>query len=271
MARLQGIWRKLRATSRDLARYIDPRGIGNEVHRETDFTHCPRPVLLLPGFLASRRGLSVLEKRLRRDGYGVFSLNLGGLFGTFNTRSIEESALLVREKVERLYQRYDLGPLTIIGHSKGGLIGRYYIKRLGGHARCAGLVTLGTPHHGTPSAYIGAALTGLFAPSIWQLMPMSPFIRRLKQGDFPAHVRLASITSPEDRVVPHPCGLVETHGRDDLVNVEVPGVAHHEFVTRKSVYVAARAQLEAAYTQAMLASPSRLEQALGTLGDTAAA
>ncbi|MFM2154097.1 MAG: hypothetical protein RL199_2532 [Pseudomonadota bacterium] len=271
MDRLPGILRKLGATSRDFARYLDPRGLGNVVARETDFEHCPRPVLLLPGFLASRRGLRVLERRLRRDGFGVFSLNLGGLFGTFNTRSIEESALLVREKVERLYQRFDLGPLTIIGHSKGGLIGRYYVKRLGGHQRCVGLVTLGTPHHGTPSAYVGAALTGLFAPSIWQLMPMSPFIRRLKEGPFPENVHFASICSRADRVVPWPSGLLEPNGCDHLVNVEVPDIAHHEFVTRKGAYFAARTQLETAYARALVRGPSPLADALAALTEDHAA
>jgi pimeloyl-ACP methyl ester carboxylesterase len=247
MDRLKGLLRRARAESRDVLRYFDPRSVGNEVVRATDFTQCARPVLLLPGFMSTRRGLTVLERRLRRDGYCVFSLNLGGLLGTFNTRSIEESALLVREKVERLYRRYDLGPLTIIGHSKGGLIGRYYVKRLGGHERCAALVTMGTPHHGTPVAYLGAALTGLFAPSIWQLMPMSPFIRRLKEGDFPPHVHFASIYSKSDRVVPFPVGMIEAYDRPNLVNLEIAGTAHHEFLTKKRVYDAVRRELEVAY------------------------
>ena len=244
---LRRAYRRFRTESKELLSYFDPRGIGSEVVRATDFTRCERPVLLLPGFMATRRGLSVLERRLRRDGYGVFSLNLGGLLGTFNTRSIEESALLVREKVERLYRKYDLGPLAIVGHSKGGLIGRYYVKRLGGHERCTALITLGTPHHGTPTAYAGAAMTGLFAPSIWQLMPMSPFIRRLKEGEFPQHVRLASIYSKDDAVVPFPVGMVEDAGHGNIVNVEVPGVTHHAFLTRKSVYEPLRRELAIAF------------------------
>ncbi len=132
-----------------------------------------------------------------------------------------------------------------------------------------GLITLGTPHHGTPSAYIGAALTGLFAPSIWQLMPMSPFIRRLKEGPFPESVHLASICSRDDRVVPWPAGLLEPNGSDHLVNVEVRGVAHHEFVTRKSVYAAARAEVETAYARALLRGPSPLAEALAS-GESAA-
>lgn len=260
--RLRVTLRRFKAESRDILRYFDPRGIGNEVVRSTDFTRGARPVLLLPGFMATRRGLTVLERRLRRDGYCVFSLNLGGLLGTFNTRSIEETGLLVREKVERLYRKYDLGPLTIIGHSKGGLIGRYYIKRLGGHERCAALITMGTPHHGTPTAYVGAALTGLFAPSIWQLMPMSPFIRRLKEGPFPSHVQFASIYSKADQVAPFPVGIIEADDHENLVNIEVPNVAHHEFLTRKKVYDIVRQQLEIAYARAIREAPSPLEGAL---------
>jgi triacylglycerol esterase/lipase EstA (alpha/beta hydrolase family) len=247
MTRIQIALRRLKAETRDLLRYVDLRAIGSDVPRVTDFNRCARPVLLLPGFMATRRGLTVLERRLRRDGYCVFSLNLGGLLGTFNTRSIEESALLVREKVERLYRTYELGPLTIIGHSKGGLIGRYYVKRLGGHERACALVTLGTPHHGTPAAYVGAAVTGLFAPSVWQLMPMSHFIRRLKEGAFPAHVRFASIYSKSDKVVPFPVGMIEQKGQPNLVNVEVEGITHHDFLTRRTVYTALRRELELAY------------------------
>ena len=262
MTRLEIALRRVRAEARDVMRYFDPRGVGTDIKRTTDFTRCMRPVLLLPGFMATRRGLTVLERRLRRDGYCVFSLNLGGLLGSFNTRSIEESALLVREKVERLYRRYDLGPLAIIGHSQGGLIGRYYIKRLGGHERTCALVTLGTPHHGTPTAYVGAALTGLFAPSIWQLTPMSSFIRKLKLGTFPEHVRLASLYSKADNIVPFPTGIIEDDGRDNLLNIEVEGIQHYEFLTTKKVYDVVRQQLASAYARALLEIDTPLEREL---------
>lgn len=259
MNRLTIMLRRWKAEARDVLRYVDMRSVGNEVVRVTDFSRCPRPVLLLPGFMSSRRGLTVLERRLRRDGYCVFSLNLGGLLGTFNTRSIEETGLLVREKVERLYRTYDLGPLAIIGHSKGGLIGRYYVKRLGGHERACALITLGTPHHGTPTAYVGAALTGAFAPSVWQLMPMSPFIRRLKEGPFPPHVRMVSIYSKADRVCPFPVGMLETRERPNLENIEVDGVSHHEFLTRKKVYDLLRLQLDRAHQDSRQPAESGLK------------
>jgi triacylglycerol lipase len=216
---------------------------GNDVVRRTDFTRCDRPVLLLHGFMGTRRVFDVLERRLRRDGYCVFSINLGGLFDAFNTQSIEACAEKVREKVERLYARYQLGPLSIIGHSKGGLIGRYYVKRLGGEGRVKNLITLSTPHNGTPFAYLGCATVGAVAKSVWQMTPMSPFIRRLKIGAFPSGVCFASIYSKSDRFAPFPCCILETAGQANLRNIEVVGVGHREMLFKKSVYDVVRQEL----------------------------
>jgi triacylglycerol lipase len=221
----------------DLRSYFDLDRHGNEVVRRADFARCPRPVLLIYGFFATRRSFEVIERRLRRDGHCVFSINLGGTFDAFNTLGIDDSAEKVAEKVERLYARHpSMGPLSIIGHSKGGLIGRYYIKRLGGERRVSTLITLATPHNGTPTAYLGLAALGLVARSLWQMTPMSPFIRRLKQGTFPRSVHFVSVYSKSDRLTPFPTALLETQDGPNLKNVEIDDIGHHEFLTRKKVY-----------------------------------
>ncbi len=235
-----GRWSRTVARWRRQARYL--RGYlrfdraGNQVRRRTDFSDCPRPVLLLYGLLSTRRSCEVLERRLRRDGYGVFSIDLGGLAGAFNTRGIDESAELVRDKVERLYARYPLGPLSIIGHSKGGLIGRYYVERLGGDARVRTLVTLGTPHQGTPRAYLGCATVGWFAPSVWQMTPRSAFLQRLNLGPWPTGVRLVSVYSPADGCTPLASGRLALHGPEAGENVEIPGLRHRDFLVARSAY-----------------------------------
>lgn len=222
---------------------------GNAIVRRTDFTNCQRPVLLLYGFMATRRTFEVLEHRLRRDRFCVFSLNLGGWRQAFNTNAIDDLAEHVSEKIDRLYERFpEMGPLSIIGHSKGGLIGAYYVKRLGGDRRVKGLITLGTPHNGSPSAYWGLATMGLISRSIWQLTPRSPFIRRLKEGPFPGAVRLVSIYSQADRVNPYPaCFVGNPTLEPQISNVEVPDVLHREFVTSRSVYQIVRRELFATY------------------------
>jgi len=229
----------------EVAAILDGSVRSHRVEKRTDFSRCPRPVLLLHGFFTSRRTFDVLERRLRRDGYGVFTLDLGGLGRTLNTRGIDDLADLVRAKVERIYARNPgLGPLTIVGHSKGGLIAAWYVKKLGGWRRTRAVVALGTPFHGTPLAWLGVPV-GFFARSLWQLFPGSPFLRRLEQGPWPGQVRLVSIWSRRDEAAPYPSGVLETHGLPHLANVEVDAT-HHSFLTGKRYYRVLRGELRAA-------------------------
>src|SRR3989338_9456197 len=197
---------------------------GNKVERITDFTRCDHHVLLLYGFGATRRSFSILERRLRKDGFRVFSINLGGILDTFNTRCIEDLAEFVKNKIDRICDRYTLGKISIIGHSKGGLIGRYYVKRLKGYKRVKNLITLGTPHNGNPWALLGAfSPLGLFSRSVWQMVPMSPFIRRLKQGPFPKEVRFVSIYSKNDKVCFYTSAILDVNGTEgNIKNIELP-------------------------------------------------
>jgi triacylglycerol lipase len=243
MSRWSSTVARWRRRARYLRGYLDFDASGNQVRRRTDFADCPRPVLLLYGLLSTRNSCRLLERRLRRDGYGVFSIDLGGLAGAFNSHSIDESAERVRDKVERLYARYPMGPLSIIGHSKGGLIGRYYVERLGGDARVRALITLGTPHHGTPLAYLGCATVGWFAPSVWQMTPRSAFLRRLNLGPWPAGVRLVSIHSRRDACTPFPSGEVDVRRPGDFLNVELDGLRHRDFLVARSAYEVVRREL----------------------------
>jgi triacylglycerol lipase len=242
------IARVIRRTARrieEVAAIFDGGVRARRVVKRTDFSACPNPVLLLHGFFTSRRTFDVLEHRLRRDGYGAFSLDLGGVGRALNTRGIDDLADYVRAKVERIYARNPgLGPLTIVGHSKGGLIAAYYVKKLGGWRRTRAVVTLGTPHNGTPMAYLGLPV-GFFARSLWQLYPGSPFLRRLADGPWPGEVRLVSLWSRDDGAAPFPAAVLDTHGLPHLVNVEV-SATHGRFLTSKRVYQAVLRELRAA-------------------------
>jgi pimeloyl-ACP methyl ester carboxylesterase len=224
--------------------WLDLDGHHNRVERLTALDGHPRPVLLLQGFFSTRRTFKILEARLRRDGYGVFSLNLGGLRRAYNTRGIDDLADFVRAKVERIYARHPgLGPLTIVGHSKGGLVAAYYVKKLGGWRRTQAVVTLGSPFNGTPRAWLGLPVA-LLAPSIPQLLPGSRFLRRLHDGEWPLQVRLSSIWSKRDALAPWPSPVLDPHGSSGVRNLEVD-CRHLEFLTRKSVYQVIRREVAA--------------------------
>jgi pimeloyl-ACP methyl ester carboxylesterase len=247
-----GVLRTIRRTARLVERVasaLEMPGAENRVEKRTDFRDCPRPVLLLHGWFSSRRTFDVLERRLRRDGYGVFSLDLGGARGSFMGRGIDDLADLVRAKIERIYARYPgLGPLTIIGHSKGGLIATYYVKKLGGWRRTRAVVTLGTPHRGTLRAWLGVPFAP-FTVSLVQMIPGSPFLGRLVDGPWPTQVRLVSIWSRQDGASPYPAGVIDTHGLPQLANVEVDG-DHRSFLVRKRTYEVILRELRAAEAEA---------------------
>ena len=156
----------------------------------------------------------------------------------------------MRAKVERIYARYPgLGPLTIIGHSKGGLIGAYYVKKLGGWRRTRAVVTLGTPHRGTPRAWLGLPVAPV-ARSLVQMIPGSPFLARLQDGPWPGQVRLVSIWSRGDGASPYPSCLLDTHGLPHLANVEVPACDHRAFLVRKRTYEVILRELRVAEAEA---------------------
>jgi triacylglycerol lipase len=199
------------------------------------------PVLLLHGFLSTPRALGPLARRLERDGFRVFSVGLGdaGRLGT--RRRIDELARLVRDEVERIYARNPgMQRLIVIGHSQGGLIASWWVKRLGGHRRVRTLVTLGTPHRGTRMAWAGIFLAWLM-PSIVEMLPGSRFMRRLRDTAWPARVGLVSIWSRRDRVAPWPSAVVEARGAH-VRNVEVEA-RHGDYLLKKRIYRAVLREL----------------------------
>jgi triacylglycerol lipase len=270
---MNGVTRAVRRAARRverLAAMLEPAGADGP--RVPDLGRCERPLLLVPGWLGARRTFEVLERRLRREGYGVFTLDLGGLRATA-LAGVDDLADAVRTGVEAVYARHPrLAPLSIVGHSTGGLVAAYYVKKLGGWRRTRAVVTLGAPHRGTPLGWLGLPLPGI-ARSLAQVAPASAFLARLDDGPWPAQVRLASIWSRRDRTAPWPAGLIETHGLPQLANVEVDA-DHRQLLTRKRVYEALLRELRIAEREAPVVrgrlSGMRGGRAAGAAPDAAA-
>jgi triacylglycerol esterase/lipase EstA (alpha/beta hydrolase family) len=184
------------------------------------------PVLLIHGFLGTRGSMYVLEQRLLRDGFSIFSFNLGVL----NMRDIRTSALLIHRKVQSILEQSGLSRIDIVGHSMGGLIGLYYIKRLGGHRTVRRMVMLGTPARGTWTALLGVATLGLWSSSSWQLLPGSDFLGDLHQGPLPNEVEFTTIAAERDWVCP-----LEATQLEGAHNITVP-LGHSSLVMSEVVY-----------------------------------
>jgi pimeloyl-ACP methyl ester carboxylesterase len=207
------------------------------------FHRCENPVLLLHGFLATPRAVSALAAQLGRAGYCTYSVDLGGLFGRFNALPIEDVARAVAARVEHLVRDHRLKHIDVVGHSEGGLIGRYYIQKLGGASRVRHLVTLGTPHRGTRWAYSGYALRRIL-PSLSQMAPGSRLLGELSDDTFPRAVRLTSIYSSRDTLCPPASCRLEVRLGGHLKNVEVLHGGHLEFLFRKRFAAIVESELE---------------------------
>jgi triacylglycerol lipase len=155
------------------------------------------PVLLIHGYLATRGSLHLLERNLARRGYVVMSYKLGPI----NLGDIRDSAGLIARKVESMVAQTGVTQVDIVGHSMGGLVGLYYLKRLGGRHRVRRLVLLGTPARGTWSALFGLFTAPLGLASL-QLLPGSPFLRDLAETPLPDGAEVISIGAERDWLAP---------------------------------------------------------------------
>jgi triacylglycerol esterase/lipase EstA (alpha/beta hydrolase family) len=185
----------------DGLKYLRHLARGNRIRRRVAFEGMgdkKRPILLIHGFMGTRGSMFPLEQRLVEDGYSVFSFNLG----VINTRDIRRSAFQIHRKIESILAQTSLEDIDIIGHSMGGLIGLYYIKKLGGAKRVRRLIMMGSPVNGTWIALAGVATVGLFSASTWQLLPRSKFLDELHQGPIPDGVQVHTVTAVRDWVCP---------------------------------------------------------------------
>jgi hypothetical protein len=66
---------------------------------------------------------------------------------------IEENAQLLKNRLQEVGLKQSHGKqLTIVAHSMGGLVSRWFIEKTGGHQIVTKLIMLGTPNNGTPWA-----------------------------------------------------------------------------------------------------------------------
>lgn len=199
----------------------DPPG-ANDWSCEPTAKH-PRPVILVHGTFGDRTHLwEPISYRLSQAGYCVFSLD----YGDRGTGPIEDSAKQLSRFTARVLEATGARKVSMIGHSQGGLMPRYYIKYLGGARYVDDLIGLAPSHHGTTilnaPLFGDGAFTGCRACE--QQTAGSPFLTRLNAGDeTPGAVDYTNVVTQYDEVVvPFTSGYLEG-GRDtaQLTNVRL--------------------------------------------------
>lgn len=151
----------------------------------------PRPVIVIHGYAMNRANFLPLAFRLARAG-------LGPIIG-FEYWTLGRTAAAARQLgwfVDFVLDRTGARQVDIIGHSMGGVVGRYYVALGGGDGLVAHLVTLGSPHAGTDVSAIGVG------HPTRELVMGSKLLTRLAAAPTPKQTKVTTILSRADALVP---------------------------------------------------------------------
>ena len=160
----------------------------------------PGPVLLVPGYGGDTSGLRALAARLEREGRSTTLVDLPG----DGTGDLEVAAQVLGAAADQVL-RSGAPSVDVVGYSAGGVIARLWLRE-GGAEQVRRVVTLGSPHHGTRLAALGRVFaTGACPPACQQLVPGSPLLDRLNDGDeTPDGPQWLSVWTEQDTVVTPP-------------------------------------------------------------------
>jgi pimeloyl-ACP methyl ester carboxylesterase len=153
----------------------------------------PRPVILLHGYTMSRSNFFLLAERLHRAGLGPL---IGFEYWTLGSIAAASDALAAF--VELLCAESGAEQVDLVGHSMGGVVARHFAALGGGAARVKHLVTLGSPHRGTPAFRLGVGRANR------ELRQGSELLAGLERAGIPPGVAMTVIWSRADSLVWHP-------------------------------------------------------------------
>jgi triacylglycerol lipase len=158
----------------------------------------PHPVVLVHGTFGDMTvSWNLISPALKSGGYCVFALD----YGRRGTGPIEASAGELAAFVDRVLAATGAARVSLVGHSQGGMMPRYYIKFLGGAAEVDDLVGLSPSNHGTESSGTPFA-EALGCVSCGQQRAGSEFLLSLNAGDeTPGEVSYTVVQTSHDEVV----------------------------------------------------------------------
>ena len=188
----------------------------------------PRPVVLVHGTLeAVSVNWSALSPMLKNQGYCVFTLSYGENLLSLNGRlpglgDIADSARELGSFIDVVRFWTGASKVDLVGHSQGGMMPNYYLKRLGGASKVGTFIGLSPSNHGTTLSGItnlgqqlgllgiAEAVLGVTTPALSQQIQGSSFQTNLfAGGDTVAGPRYVVITTTKDLVVtPHTNGYL---------------------------------------------------------------
>ena len=188
-------------------------------------TQHPTPVIIVHGTFGDQKSLlDKLSRAMVNEGFCVYALD----YGNRATRAIEDSAAELETFVGQVLEATGAAQVSMVGHSQGGLMPRYYIKFLGGDQVVDDLVGIAPSNHGTSASgphdnpVTGSEAQVVFCKACIQQEAGSDFLTNLNAGDeTPGPVSYTQITTRNDTVVvPHTSGYLEPGERTTNLTIQ---------------------------------------------------
>jgi triacylglycerol esterase/lipase EstA (alpha/beta hydrolase family) len=132
---------------------------------------------------------------------------------------MERSARELRDFVAGVRARTGAAKVSLVGHSQGGLMPRYYLENLGGAAVVDDLVGLAPSNHGTTNPLAPVAVN---CPACRQQVAGSAFLSALNaSGESPGDVAYTQVVTRYDEVViPYTSGYLAPDANVTNVTVQ---------------------------------------------------
>lgn len=174
------------------------------------------PVILIPGISNKWGFLKHLGDSISQKGHPVYVA--AGL--KFNFLDIPTSAKIVRSIIDE----NNLKEVVIVGHSKGGLIGKYLLIHQNKDEKIKKVIAIGAPFSGSKLANY------TLGKSFEELTPQSKIIQEMKRN-VKINLRITSIIPSFDTRVWHKKGSFLQGAK----NIKIKVNGHHKIVFDKDV------------------------------------
>lgn len=183
------------------------------------------PLVFIHGYAGSNSNWNTMVSRFTSSGYPsskLYRFSYSSLIYSNRT-----SASQLNSYVDSVRANNGGARVSIIAHSNGGLVSRWFRVKLGGTAKMRRFITLGTPHKGTSWAY------GCASPACFEMRYGSWFLNSLAgQGCD------RSLWSATDGIV------IPASNAQCGTSIRTANVGHLSLLSDSSVYSQVRQQLQ---------------------------
>lgn len=199
-----------------------------------------QPLLLVPGYTDAvtdtedrlYQRWQALADNLASRGYDgpIEHVDLGPRGMTIGSPQVYADT--VEDCANDLYREYGES-VNVIGHSMGGLSTRWAVEQEDADTSVDTVVTLGTPHQGSPYAWFG-----VLTPGGRDMVPGSRFLRELNQELEPSVDYVAVYSTADEGYWPlsiDRASIPDNPAHDNVENIRVDGYTHMDLLTSDTV------------------------------------